>query len=576
MTSAEFLKLYSARSQNLMWFLGAGASAASGIPTASDMTWDFKRTIYCAEQKVSVRACQDLYDPRLQQKLQRYFDAAGKFPKLNSESEYAEFFLNACPDEADRRRYIDRMVSQATPSYGHVALAVLLALQKARIVWTTNFDRNVEDSAAKVFQTTGKLSIATLDSARLAEGCMQEERWPLLVKLHGDFQSRRLKNTADELVRQDERLRRCLVEASKRLGLIVVGYSGRDTSVMDALEEAIDNGRGYAAGLYWICRPEAAPYARALSLIGKAKAAGIGAHLIEANNFDEFMAEVLLMEPEIQPELAQHLDSVTPRLTDAPMPSTEGGWPVVRLNALPITSFPTLCRRLVCDVGGIKEVRQIVKESKKDILAVRRQAGVLAFGSDADIRAAFSSHNIKEWDLHSIEVDRLAFESMETSLLYDALGRALVRDRSLIACRRQRTHVLAVNPMDVNNPRYNPLRQAASPLAGKGPKIGIWWSEAISIRLELRENRLWLLFEPTTWVDSLPNRRVPEEVKEFHRQRAAARYNKKWNQLLVAWSTLITAGETTARLAAFNIADGVDAVFEINRTTAFSRRGKQQ
>jgi hypothetical protein len=130
--------------------------------------------------------------------------------------------------------------------------------------------------------------------------------------------------------------------------------------------------------------------------------------------------------------------------------------------------------------------------------------------------------------------------------------------------------------MDVNNPRYNPLRKAASPLAGKVPKIGIWWSEAISIRLELRENRLWLLFEPTTWVDSLPNRRVPEEVKEFHRQRAAARYNKKWNQLLVAWSSLITAEEATARLAAFNIADGVDAVFEINRTTAFSRRGKQQ
>src|ERR1035438_5187255 len=281
MTSAEFLKLYSARSQNLMWFLGAGASAASGIPTASDMTWDFKRTIYCAEQKVSVRACQDLSDPRLQHKLQLYFDTAGKFPMQNSESEYAEIFLNAYPDEADRRRYIDRMVSQATPSYGHVALAVLLALRKARIVWTTNFDRNVEDSAAKVFQTTAKLAIATLDSARVAEECVQEERWPLLVKLHGDFQSRRLKNTADELVRQDERLRRCLVEASKRLGLIVVGYSGRDTSVMDALEEAIDNGRGYAAGLYWICRPDVAPYRRALSLIANAKAAGIGAHLIE-------------------------------------------------------------------------------------------------------------------------------------------------------------------------------------------------------------------------------------------------------------------------------------------------------
>ena len=75
-------------------------------------------------------------------------------------------------------------------------------------------------------------------------------------------------------------------------------------------------------------------------------------------------------------------------------------------------------------------------------------------------------------------------------------------------------------------------------------------------------------------MDSLPDRRISEDVKEFHRQRAAARYNKKWNQLLVAWSTLITGGENTAKLSAFHIADGVDAVFEINRTTAFSRRGE--
>jgi len=97
MNSAEFLRLYTERSQNLMWFLGAGASATSGVPTAGDMIWDFKRMIYCAEQKVSVRACQDLHDPLLQQKLQRHFDTTGKFPPLNSDSEYAEFFLTAYP-----------------------------------------------------------------------------------------------------------------------------------------------------------------------------------------------------------------------------------------------------------------------------------------------------------------------------------------------------------------------------------------------------------------------------------------------------------------------------------------------
>ena len=152
-----------------MWLLGAGASATSGIATAADMIWNFKRSLYCTEQRISIRACQDLSDPLFQQKLQRYFDGLGKYPALGSVSEYADFFTSAYPDEADRRRYIDRMVSQATPSYGHIALAVLMALAKVRIVWTTNFDRNVEDSAAKVFGTTARLAVATLDSVRLAE-----------------------------------------------------------------------------------------------------------------------------------------------------------------------------------------------------------------------------------------------------------------------------------------------------------------------------------------------------------------------------------------------------------------------
>ena len=41
----EFLRLYPARAPQLMWFLGAGASAGAGIPTAWEMIWEFKRLI---------------------------------------------------------------------------------------------------------------------------------------------------------------------------------------------------------------------------------------------------------------------------------------------------------------------------------------------------------------------------------------------------------------------------------------------------------------------------------------------------------------------------------------------------
>ena len=206
---------------------------------------------------------------------------------------------------------------------------------------------------------------------------------------------------------------------------------------MNALEEGISNGTGFPGGVFWINRPGSAPYPRAIEFIAKAKAAGVESHDIEANNFDELMGDLLLMVEELPPALAGHLDSVAPRLTEAPMPPINGGWPVVRLNALPITYFPTVCRRVVCAVGGMKEVRKIAHDSGKDIIVARRQVGVIAFGSDPDIRATFAPYNIQEWDIHSIEPERLAFESMEISLVYDSLVKAFMRERALLGCRRK-------------------------------------------------------------------------------------------------------------------------------------------
>jgi len=56
MKVADFLRLYPLRAPNVMWFLGAGASAAAGVPTAEEMVWDFKRSLYCSALRVPVNA----------------------------------------------------------------------------------------------------------------------------------------------------------------------------------------------------------------------------------------------------------------------------------------------------------------------------------------------------------------------------------------------------------------------------------------------------------------------------------------------------------------------------------------
>jgi hypothetical protein len=374
----SFLRRHGARAPQAMWFLGAGASASAGVATAGQMTWDFKRRIFCSEERVPLTALQNVDDPRVRDRIQRHFDPTGH-PPLGDPAEYAHYFELAYSSERDRRHYISARVKGAEPSYGHVALAALLAARRARVVWSTNFDPCVETSAARVFGTTAELTVTSLDNPGLAEQALSEERWPLYVKLHGDFQSQRLKNIADELREQDARLRAVLVDACRRYGLIVIGYSGRDASIMEALNESAKPG-GYPAGLFWVHRGGSPPLPAVESLVAEAATAGIDAAIVEGETFDEVLADVLHQTSEVPQELMTTVDREAPRLGHAPIPGAGTAWPVVRTNALAVVDFPSTCRSIDCTIGGTKDVRDAVQIAgvAKEVLVARTNAGVLA------------------------------------------------------------------------------------------------------------------------------------------------------------------------------------------------------
>ncbi|MFK4822071.1 SIR2 family protein [Ochrobactrum quorumnocens] len=74
----------------------------------------------------------------------------------------------------------------------------------------------------------------------------------MVAKLHGDYQSIAIKNTGSELEEQDARMRHVLVESGKRFGMIFVGYSGRDASIMEALNTVLDAPSPFPNGVYWL------------------------------------------------------------------------------------------------------------------------------------------------------------------------------------------------------------------------------------------------------------------------------------------------------------------------------------
>jgi hypothetical protein len=121
----DFARRFSQRGGNLMWLLGAGASAAAGIPTAWDMIWEFKQQLYVSQRRVSPRQVADLANPAVRRELQSFIDGIGSLPAPDSPDEYAALFEGVYPSIPDVSINADVMCHKL-PSYRplHLFLSV--------------------------------------------------------------------------------------------------------------------------------------------------------------------------------------------------------------------------------------------------------------------------------------------------------------------------------------------------------------------------------------------------------------------------------------------------------------------
>jgi NAD-dependent SIR2 family protein deacetylase len=589
MTLKEFQARFPSRANQLMWFLGAGASASAGIKTAWHMIWEFKRTLYCIERNIRINQVDDLSDERVLRAIQDGLDATGKFPAENSAAEYADYFEAAYPSPRDRQRYIDGIVTAGTPSYGHQVLAAFLRLGRAHAIWTTNFDEMVELAYSTTPGNGARLNNFNLESSDLALPALNESKWPMLVKIHGDFRSSRLKNTTEELRKQDQHLGYALTEACKRYGLLVVGYSGRDLSVMKALEEAIAEGKGYPEGLFWFVRTASSVLPQVTELIEKAKAAGIEAATIEVDTFDELMDSLLTLE-KIPLEVETQLKQKRAPVTNIPLKEGQPGtWPVIRLNAILVQEYPKICRIIRCKIGGQKEVKDAIKKAGDLIIGYRIKAGIMAFGKDENIRAAFADFEPEKIDVHQINEQKLYYlNSQEFNLLYQALTKAFART-GLVRVVRHGDAYLLVENSSAHRESFAPLRREIpdQKLNGTVPNTNRIWHEAVEIRLEYRLGRLWLLLDPTVWAEPSAIRladaateaiaenimRENRVAKEHCHERIKGRWNKHWNNALTGWVKVLLLEQDILELPAFGlVSGGIDATFTLSAKPAISRR----
>jgi len=90
---------------------------------------------------------------------------------------------------------------------------------------------------------------------------------PYIYKLHGDFRYDSIKSTLEEVQNLEEFLLRYFLYKSESSGLVVLGYSGTDESIMNTLEAAVDKENSYPYGIYWTVKDGHEPNERVVELI---------------------------------------------------------------------------------------------------------------------------------------------------------------------------------------------------------------------------------------------------------------------------------------------------------------------
>ncbi len=396
-SAAQFATAFDLRPNLVAWFLGAGASAASGIPTGYAMIRDFKAQIFCRETNLSKREI-DTADPVWIDRIDAFFRQTSLLPPDGDPTEYAKAFEAVYPEARHRRQYIDDAISKGTPCFGHKVLGSLMAAGKVDCVFTTNFDPLIEESALSAngilpVDNQNRPTVAAIDSADRAMRCLNESDWPLVAKLHGDYQSIAIKNTGSELEEQDARMRHVLVESGKRFGMIFVGYSGRDASIMEALNTVLDAPSPFPNGVYWLTSSASRLLPAVIEFLERAEAAGVDVAVVECATFDELAADIIKVTDLPKPLHDRVMEGrPTPRLVPVQIPHAKArAFPVLRYSAILLQSMPAAARRIRLSQSTTSaEVREIFRAKGCRATAAALGRELAAFGRDQEILDALA------------------------------------------------------------------------------------------------------------------------------------------------------------------------------------------
>jgi len=583
MTLEFFINHYILNSDKTMWLLGAGASRSAGMPSATDIIWDLKRTYYCLQEDQSVTD-NELSNEAVRAKIQNYLEMNG-CPKMWAEDEYSYYFkLLFADDAALQQKYLSNMLhpTKISINSGHKIMSALIALQKIKIIFTTNFDSVLENAYSNV---VGKeLQAYNLEGSASVLDALNNETYPLYAKMHGDFRYREMKNLPESLLNNDESIQKAFVNACSRYGMIVCGYSGRDINVMKAFDLAIENDNAFPKGLFWITSIQGHVFPAVMELMVKAKAKGIQAEIIQADTFDSLMLRIWKMMAIPKSEFDQKIRNFEVKQPNIGKYDGTGAFPLIRTNAFPITKLKLVCWKLntTRPITPTDLKIRFANQNSSAIIAAERN--LLAWGEKEEILKIIKEEEILSWETMDLasQIDEFKENTVMNAFITKAFVRALVRDKPVRQRQRYGSYYVAISSRDEKFVAYEKLfkdalsawdfKQSkaipAQSLAGKVPDtVNTYWMEAAEISLEYMDGKFWLLVNPDVWIEPRENR---NQSIDFLDKKKGKRYNPIQDKLLNAWKFLFFGSASSTSITPFANHTENQPVFEIDTTTAYA------
>jgi hypothetical protein len=498
------------------------------MPSAQRCIWEWKQDIFATNNPTLREAVGELSLPGTRQRIQRWLDQRGRYPAEGDPNEYSFYAKECYPTTHDRRVFFQSYVAKAKPHIGYRLLPLLAKAGLIRSVWTTNFDGLLTRAAAAADLVCIEIGIDT--AHRVDRPQSQEEL--RVISMHGDYRYDALKNTASELQEQEAALRVELLHELQDYDLVVSGYSGRDSSIMDLLRQVYSGTN--RCRLFWcgvgddVSNPVA-------TLIETARSNEESAFYIASDGFDDLVSRLALrqLDGELLSKSKELLEAAAESSSEpAPFSSSQkAATALVKSNAYPFI-FPSHALKVVLDIPPDTNRRDWLDErmpSDKGT-TVAMGDGALVFADSADVQTAFGA---------ALRSNPVAAAISEDDIAKDGRIRSLVR-RSLVQSVARR--------LNANSDGSRRIWEAAHHREHILDDKRYLVHPAISLRLESIEGRPHVALMPEVMVTTPDGALADRDTSKVIRNAVYGyQHNDVFDGDLKYWTAKITDIDTPAR-----------------------------